>query len=141
MKYYTDTQQKFINTLLKNGKKEKAEKIFNSSMSYISHMSSDNPAVILEKAINNCKPMIELKPVRIAGATYRIPFELATKRQVSIAIRWIILSSKSVNYNNLALALANEIIRCYNNQGSCIKKKEEIHKIGEANRAFAHFRW
>lgn len=139
--YYTPIQDKFINILLKKGKKDKAERLFNSAMGYLAQLSSDNPITVLEKAVDNIKPLIELKPIRVAGVTYRIPFELNNKRQVSIAIRWIIDTAKISNYNNLSLAIANEVIKCYNNQGSCIKKKEEIHRIGESNRAFAHFRW
>jgi len=141
MMYYTLIQAKFINILLKKGNKNKSERIFNDTMSYIAQLSSDNPIIVLEKSVDNARPLIELKPIRVAGVTYRIPFELNRKRQTSIAIRWIIETAKLGNYNNLSLAIANEVIKCYNNQGSCIKKKEEIHRIGESNRAFAHFRW
>ena len=132
---------KFINNLMNDGKKSLAESIFYSSIEKIkSSIKTDDGLEVFKKAINNVSPMLEVKSKRIGGATYQVPVEVPQQRKVALAMRWIIGYAKARKGNSMSDRLAAEIVAAYNNEGSSVKKKEDTHKMAEANKAFAHFR-
>ena len=132
---------KFINNIMSNGKKSLAEKIFYTSIEKIKKSTkSDDGLEIFKKAINNVSPMLEVKSKRIGGAKYQVPVEVAQKRKIALAMRWIIGYAKARKGNNMSDRLAAEIVAAFKNEGSSVKKKEDTHKMAEANKAFAHFR-
>ena len=132
---------KFINNLMIDGKKSLAESIFYSSIEKIkASAKTDDGLQVFKKAINNVSPMLEVKSKRIGGATYQVPVEVPQQRKVALAMRWIIGYAKARKGNSMSDRLAAEILAAYNNEGSSVKKKEDTHKMAEANKAFAHFR-
>ena len=132
---------KFINNLMNDGKKSLAESIFYSSIEKIkASTKTDDGLEVFKKAINNVSPMLEVKSKRIGGATYQVPVEVPQQRKVALAMRWIIGYAKARKGNSMSDRLAAEIVAAYNNEGSSVKKKEDTHKMAEANKAFAHFR-
>ncbi len=132
---------KFINNLMIGGKKSIAEKIFYTSVEKIeSSMKTSEGLDVFKKAIDNVAPMLEVKSKRIGGATYQVPIEVPQRRRVALAMRWIIGFSKSRKGDKMSDRLAAEIMAAYKNEGSSVKKKEDTHKMAEANKAFAHFR-
>ena len=132
---------KFINNLMNDGKKSLAESIFYSSIEKIkSSVKTDDGLEVFKKAINNVSPMLEVKSKRIGGATYQVPVEVPQQRKVALAMRWIIGYAKARKGTSMSDRLAAEIVAAYNNEGSSVKKKEDTHKMAEANKAFAHFR-
>ena len=132
---------KFINYLMEGGKKSIAEKIFYNSLDIISsQLKSDEPLDVFKKAIKNVAPMLEVKSKRIGGATYQVPMEVSRDRRMALAMRWILLYSRSRKGKTMATRLAAELIAASNKDGSSIKKREDTHKMAEANKAFAHFR-
>lgn len=132
---------KTINNLMKWGQKSVAEKIFYQSLDKIKEKMNDDPLKIFFKAVDNVKPTLELRARRVGGATYQIPVEVDSDRRISLAIKWIVRYSRDKKGMPMAQRLANEILDAFNNTGSSIKKKVDTHKMAEANRAFAHFRW
>ena len=132
---------KFINNIMNGGKKSLAEKIFYTSIEKIKKTTkSDDGLEVFKKAINNVCPMLEVKSKRIGGATYQVPIEVSQKRKIALAMRWIIGYAQARKGNNMSDRLAAEIVAAFNNEGSSVKKKEDTHKMAEANKAFAHFR-
>ena len=132
---------KFINYIMVGGKKSVAEKIFYNSLDIISNqLKSNEPLDIFKKAIKNVAPMLEVKSKRIGGATYQVPMEVAENRKMALAMRWILNYSRSRKGKTMSNRLAAELIAASNNEGSSVKKKEDTHKMAEANKAFAHFR-
>ena len=132
---------KFINNIMNGGKKSLAEKIFYTSIEKIKKSTkSDDGLEVFKKAINNVCPMLEVKSKRIGGATYQVPVEVSQKRKIALAMRWIIGYAKARKGNSMSDRLAAEIVAAFNNEGSSVKKKEDTHKMAEANKAFAHFR-
>ena len=132
---------KFINYLMEGGKKSIAERIFYNSLDIISsQLKSNEPLDIFKKAIKNVAPMLEVKSKRIGGATYQVPMEVAESRKIALAMRWILNYSRSRKGKTMSNRLAAELIAASNNEGSSVKKKEDTHKMAEANKAFAHFR-
>ena len=132
---------KFINNLMIGGKKSIAEKIFYDCMNKIENGKDANSGVdTFKKAISNVSPMLEVKSKRIGGATYQVPVEVAESRKLALAMRWIISFSKSRKGKSMSDRLAAELVAAANNEGSSIKKKEDTHKMAEANKAFAHFK-
>ena len=133
---------KFINNLMNDGKKSLAESIFYSSIEKIkASIKTDDGLEVFKKAINNVSPMLEVKSKRIGGATYQVPVEVPQQRKVALAMRWIIGYAKARKGNSMSDRLAAEIVAAYNNEGSSVKKKEDTHKMAEANKAFSHFRF
>tara|TARA_Y100001936_G_C15874833_1_gene559664 strand:+ start:254 stop:721 length:468 start_codon:yes stop_codon:yes gene_type:complete len=131
----------FINYLMKNGKKSLAEKIFYGSLDIISsQLKTNNPIDIFKKAIANTSPNLEVKSKRIGGATYQVPMEVSESRKKALAMRWILAFSRSKKGKTMAHRLASELIAASNNEGPSIKKREDTHRMAEANKAFAHFR-
>jgi len=139
--YKDYTVAKFINYLMKNGKKSIAEKIFYDSLSIISDKEKNEDAIdVFKKALSNVSPALEVKSKRIGGATYQVPMEVSQSRKLSLAMRWILGFSRGRKGKTMSNRLAAELIAAANNEGSSIKKKEDTHKMAEANKAFAHFR-
>ncbi len=132
---------KFINNLMKKGKKSLAEKIFYQSIEKIKKQGKvDDGIELFKKALDNVAPMLEVKSKRIGGATYQVPIEISEGRRMALAMRWIISYSKSRKGQTMADKLAAELLAAANNDGSAVKKKEDTHRMAEANKAFAHFR-
>ena len=132
---------KFINYIMKGGKKSIAERIFYSSLNIIKEQSKNNePLEIFKKALENVAPVVEVKSKRIGGATYQVPIEVSQNRRFALAMRWILSYSRSRKGKTMANRLASELIAASNKDGSAYKKKEDTHKMAEANKAFAHFR-
>ena len=132
---------KFINYIMKGGKKSIAETIFYSSLNIIKEQSKNNePLEIFKKALENVAPIVEVKSKRIGGATYQVPIEVSQNRRFALAMRWILSYSRSRKGKTMANRLASELIAASNKDGSAYKKKEDTHKMAEANKAFAHFR-
>jgi len=132
---------KFINSIMNKGKKSLAEKIFYTSIEKIKKSTKTDDALeVFKKAINNVAPMLEVKSKRIGGATYQVPVEVSPKRKIALAMRWIIAYAKARKGNTMSDRLAAEIVAAFNNDGSSVKKKEDTHRMAEANKAFAHFR-
>jgi len=132
---------KFINNLMRDGKKSVAEKIVYDCFAVIEKKEkTDSPIEIFKKALKNASPMLEVKSRRIGGATYQVPIEVPENRRLALAMRWIISFARSRKGNNMVDRLSAELISASKNEGSAIKKKEDTHKMADANKAFAHFR-
>ena len=132
---------KFINNLMKKGKKSLAEKIFYQSIEKIKKQGKVNDGIeLFKKALDNVAPMLEVKSKRIGGATYQVPIEISEGRRMALAMRWIISYSKSRKGQTMADKLAAELLAAAKNDGSAVKKKEDTHRMAEANKAFSHFR-
>ena len=132
---------KFINNLMKQGKKSLAEKIFYQSVEKIKKQGKvDDGIELFKKALENVAPILEVKSKRIGGATYQVPIEISESRRIALAMRWIISFSKSRQGQTMADRLAAELLAAANNEGSSVKKKEDTHRMAEANKAFSHFR-
>lgn len=132
---------RFINNLLKRGKKSIAERIFYRTMDIIEQKAGKRGLDIFERALQNVRPQLEVRPRRVGGATYQVPSEVHPERQISLAIRWILDAARKRHEHGMAQKLAAELIDASNNQGASIKKREDVHKMAEANRAFAHYKW
>ena len=130
-----------VNRILKKGKKRLARRIVYKSFELIEFRTNQNPILILEKAIRNISPRVQLKAKRVGGATYQVPTLLNKYRATNIAVRWVIEYSRKRSGKGMSLNLANELLEAAKGLGNSIKKKEETHKMAEANRAFSHFRW
>jgi small subunit ribosomal protein S7 len=131
----------FIGFLMNRGKRSTAERILYSALDIMEKKSGQPGIDVFHKGLNNVKPVLEVKSRRVGGATYQVPVEVRADRRVALAIRWMIQFSKSRNEHTMAEKLAAEFIAAANNEGASIKKKEDTHKMAEANKAFAHFRW
>jgi small subunit ribosomal protein S7 len=140
-KYNSILAARFINNLFWDGKKTIGQKIFYSALELIEKKTKENGYQVFERAINNVKPVLEVRPRRVGGATYQIPMEVPPERQLTLAIKWIIQAARARSEYRMVERLANELIDASKNQGTAIKKKEDTHKMAEANRAFAHYRW
>ncbi len=132
---------KFINNLMWKGKKSTAEKIFYGALDEIQKKTKQEPMDLFKSAVENTKPALEVRSRRVGGATYQVPVEVRPERRQTLAIRWLVGSSRSRNERNMMSKLANELIDAANNQGTAIKKKQDTHRMAEANKAFAHYRW
>ncbi len=133
---------KFVNGLMLQGKKSTARRIFYDSMAIIEKRVSDQkPMDVFEKAMDAVRPRVEVKSRRVGGATYQVPIEVAPNRRNALAIRWLINFAKSRSGKSMAEKLAAELIDAFNNRGAAVKKKDDTHRMAEANKAFAHYRW
>ncbi len=141
-KYGNVTVAKFINTVMKNGKKTVAEKAVYSALEEISKKLGMDPIEALEKALENVRPVIEVRSRRVGGATYQVPCEIRPVRALALAFRWVINASLArKDKNRIADRIAAELLDAVNNKGGAVKKREDTHKMAEANKAFAHFNW
>jgi len=140
-KYKNTLVAKFVNNLLKEGKKSTAESILYGAFDIIEKKAKESPVELFERAVNNVKPVIEVKSRRVGGSTYQVPTEVATSRRVALAIRWIISNASDRTEKTMREKLAGEFMDAANNRGGSIKKRESVHKMAEANKAFAHYRF
>jgi small subunit ribosomal protein S7 len=132
---------KFINAVMERGKKTRAEEIFYGAMDIIRDKTKDDPLKVFKKSLDNVKPILEVKARRVGGSTYQIPVEVNQNRRLSLAIRWLINYASDRPGRSMREKLANEMLDASNNTGGAIKKREDTHKMAEANKAFAHYRW
>jgi len=132
---------KLINYVMKRGKKNVARKLVYGAFDIIKEKTNKNPLEVFLKAVNNVQPMIEVRSRRIGGATYQVPTEVRPERRIALALRWIINFARERKDKSFANKLAAELIAAANNEGAAIKKKEDTHRMAEANKAFAHFKW
>ena len=139
--YNSIAVSRFINNLMKDGKKSKAQKIFYSAMDYIKEKTGQDPFKMFQQALKNVAPVLEVWPRRVAGATYLVPRVVRAERRFSKAVKWIIESARNKKGKPMYIKLAEEIILAANNEGEAVRKKNEMHKLAELNRAFAHFAW
>ncbi len=139
---YGDTLvAKMIHGIMKQGKKRVAEQVVYGSMDVIKEKTKEDPVAVLKKAIENTKPLVEVKSRRVGGATYQVPVEIRPERRLSLAIRWLVGYARERGEKTMTDRLSAELIDAFNNRGLTIKKKEDTHKMAEANKAFAHYRW
>ena len=139
--YGSDLVQKFISSMMWDGKRSTAQRIFYGAMDQIAKKSNDDALKIFKKAVENCKPVLEVKSRRVGGANYQVPVEVNPFRRQSLAIRWLILYARSRAGKTMTDKLAEELLDAANSRGGAIKKKEDVHRMAEANKAFAHYRW
>jgi len=141
-KYQNTLVSRLVNTVMISGKKSTAQRIVYGAFDTISEKNpASNPIEILQRAVDNAKPRIETKPRRVGGATYQVPLEIPSDRQNALALRWIVEFADSKKGVPMKAALAAEILEAYQGQGNAIRKRDEVHKMAQANKAFAHFRW
>jgi small subunit ribosomal protein S7 len=141
-RYGSKLAGKFVNCLMLKGKKSVAEKMFYQAMDIIAEKEKSAPPIeVFEKAVNNVKPMIEVRSKRVGGASYQVPMQVNSKRQQSLAIRWIIEAARSVKGKAMAERLAGELLEAFGGKGGAMMTRENVHKMAEANKAFAHFAW
>jgi small subunit ribosomal protein S7 len=132
---------KFINSLMRQGKKSTGERICYGAFAQVEGKLKDDPLKVFKKALDNVKPVVEVKSRRVGGATYQVPVEVRQDRRVALAMRWLIDYSRARGEKTMEDKLAGEIIDAANNRGNAVKKREDTHKMAEANKAFAHYRW
>ena len=140
-KYHEMLIAKFINGIMRRGKKSLAERVVYRALNIIQERTHQDPIKIFNQAMDNVKPLIEVRPRRVGGATYQVPVEVRPERKIALAIRWLIGYSKLRSEKTMEEKLSAEFIDAANNRGAAIKKKEDTHKMAEANKAFAHYRW
>jgi small subunit ribosomal protein S7 len=141
-KYNSRLVAKFVNCLMLDGKKSTAQRVFNDAMDIMEKSVEDAGALeVFEKAINNAKPMIEVRSKRVGGASYQVPMQVSAKRQQSLAFRWRMTSARSKKGKPMCQRLAGELLDAYNERGGAMTTRENIHRMAEANKAFAHFAW
>lgn len=139
---YNDTLvSKFINTVLQNGKKSVAERVVYGAFDLIAERKKDDPIKLFRQALDNVKPLVEVRSRRVGGANYQVPMEVRPERRMSLGLRWLITAARERHAKSTAEGLAGEILDALENRGGALKKKEETHRMAEANKAFAHFRW
>ena len=139
--YNSTLAEKFVNSMMWDGKKAVSQKIFYGAMDYIKDRTQDDPLKLFKKAVENCKPVLEVKTRRVGGANYQVPVEVSQNRRVSLAIRWILMNARTRPEKGMSEKLANELNDAANLRGGAIKKKDDVHRMAEANKAFAHYRW
>ena len=139
--YGSTLAEKFVNSMMWDGKKSVAQGIFYSAMDTLRDRSGDDPLKLFKKAVENAKPLLEVKTRRVGGANYQVPVEVPQNRRTSLAIRWILMNARSRPDKGMPDKLANELNDAANMRGGAIKKKDDVHRMAEANKAFAHYRW
>jgi small subunit ribosomal protein S7 len=140
-RYDSQTVSKFINAMMVQGKKSVAERLFYGAMDLVEQRTSQPGVNVFKQALSNLKPVVEVKSRRVGGATYQVPVEVRPERRTALAMRWLITFSRDRNEKSLPERLAAEVIAAAKGEGNAIKKKEDTHKMAEANKAFAHYRW
>jgi len=140
-KYHNETVARLINKVMMQGKKSVAERIVYGALQTMGQQGAKEPATVLEQAVRNVTPQLEVKPRRVGGATYQVPIEVRPERGLSLALRWLVASARARGGKSMAEKLAAELSDASQGQGVTIKKREDTHRMAEANRAFAHYRW
>lgn len=139
--YNSELVTRAINQIMLDGKKSLAEKIFYSAMDIVSDKTGEDPLEVFKEALNNIMPVLEVKSRRVGGANYQVPVEVKPYRRRTLGLRWLITAARNRGERRMEERLAREIIDAYNGEGAAVKKKEDMHRMAEANRAFAHYRW
>jgi small subunit ribosomal protein S7 len=139
--YNSQLVTKFVNVVMKQGKKTVAERILYDALETIGERTEDDPMKTFKKAIENIKPSVEVKSRRVGGSTYQVPVEVKPGRRLALSFRWLIQAAKSRHEKTMALKLAGELLDAADSRGSAMKKKEDTHRMADANKAFAHYRW
>ncbi len=139
--YNSEMVTKFINGIMLQGKKSVAEGIFYSALDIVKEKSKDDPLKVFKKALDNVKPLLEVKSRRVGGSTYQVPVEVNPHRRTSLGIRWLVTYARLRGEKTMQERLAAELMDAANNRGAAVKKRDDVHKMAEANKAFAHFRW
>ncbi|MBV7328873.1 30S ribosomal protein S7 [Chloroflexi bacterium TSY] len=139
--YNSETVAKFINNVMERGKKSLAARIVYDAFDTISERTNRPPIEVFEEALKNATPLVEVKPQRVGGATYQIPMEVNANRRMALAMRWLIENARKRSGRNMAARLASELLDAARNEGAAVKKREDTHRMAEANQAFAHFRF
>ncbi len=130
-----------INKILLKGKKDLARSIVYDALETVEQRTSQDPAVVLKRAVDNIRPQVEVRSRRVGGSSYQVPVEVSPRRQNSLAIRWLVSYARQRRETTMSMRLANEILDASNNTGAAVKRKEDVHKMAESNKAFAHYRW
>ena len=139
--YSSTLVTKFVNQMMWGGKKSVSQQIFYRALKIVEEKAADDPLKTFKRAVENVKPVLEVKSRRVGGSTYQVPIEVATARRTSLSIRWLIGYSRSRGEKSMEEKLAGELLDAANNRGSAVKRKEDTHRMAEANKAFAHYRW
>jgi small subunit ribosomal protein S7 len=139
--YNSQLVTRFINSVLKRGKKSTAEGIFYGALDIIQQRTQDDPVKVFKRAVDNVKPQLEVKSRRVGGSTYQVPIEVPPNRQLSLSIRWLIDFARARGEKSMTDKLAGEFMDAANNRGGAVKKKDDTHRMAEANKAFSHYRW
>ncbi|MFN8495398.1 MAG: 30S ribosomal protein S7 [Caldilineaceae bacterium] len=140
-RYNNEVIARFVNSVMERGKKSLASRIVYDALDMVGERAKRPPMEVFEEAMKNATPLVEVKPRRVGGATYQIPVEIGSARRTALAMRWLIESARKRSGRNMATRLAGEIMDAAKNEGSTVKKREDTHKMAEANQAFAHFRY
>ncbi|HQU17174.1 MAG: 30S ribosomal protein S7 [Chromatiales bacterium 21-64-14] len=140
-KFRSETLTKFISMVMDSGKKAAAERIVYGALEQITSKGKENPVQVLDHALDNVRPIVEVKSRRVGGATYQVPVEVRPVRRSSLAMRWIIDAARKRGEKSMAARLANELMEAAENRGAAVKKREDTHRMAEANKAFSHYRW
>jgi small subunit ribosomal protein S7 len=140
-KFGNETLAKFVNILMLDGKKSVAEKITYGALDLIKERGNSDPIEVFETALDNVRPTVEVKSRRVGGATYQVPVEVRPSRRTALAMRWLVDASRSRGEKSMGMRLAGELMDAYENRGSAVKKREDTHRMAEANKAFSHFRF
>lgn len=139
-RYNSELVSRFINKIMQRGKKGLAERILYDALQTIQERTGRNPLEVFEQAVSNATPMLEVKPRRVGGATYQVPVQIEGQRRLSLAFRWLLTSARARSGKSMSEKLANELLDAFNGTGATIKRREDTHRMAEANRAFSHFR-
>ena len=140
-KYGNEMLTKFINMVMHSGKKSVAEKIIYGALDQIAEKSKGDPVEVLDKALDNVRPMVEVKSRRVGGATYQVPVEVRSVRRTTLAMRWVLDAARNRSEKSMPLRLAGELMDAAESRGGAVKKREDTHRMAEANKAFSHYRW
>ena len=140
-KYDSELVTRIINRVMVGGKKSTVERVMYDALSIIEQRESKDPVSILEEAVKNATPLLEVKPRRVGGATYQVPVEVSPRRGISLAIRWLIKSARARTGRSMGEKLAAELSDAFKGQGATVKKREDVYRMAQANRAFAHYKW
>jgi small subunit ribosomal protein S7 len=140
-KYGNVMLTKFINMVMHSGKKSVAEKIIYGALDQIAEKSKEDPVEVLDKALDNVRPMVEVKSRRVGGATYQVPVEVRSVRRTTLAMRWVLDAARKRSEKSMPLRLAGELLDAADSRGGAVKKREETHRMADANKAFSHYRW
>jgi small subunit ribosomal protein S7 len=141
LKYGSTVATRFISCLMKGGKRSVSERIFYQAMDIVAERTKEDPIQVFEKAVNNVKPMLEVKSRRVGGSTYQVPIEVRPERRTALAFRWIISFARQRSEHTMAEKLAGEFVAAFKKEGASIKKRDDTHRMAEANKALAHYRW
>ena len=140
-KFKSDIIAKFMNVVMKDGKKATAEGIVYGALDTIASRGKPDPVAIFQQAMDNVRPMVEVKSRRVGGATYQVPVEVRQKRQLALAMRWVVEAARTRSGKSMGVRLADELLDASEKRGNAVKKREDVHRMAEANKAFSHYRW